>query len=358
MQALLRKRPLLLPQQRTSRKQHLSAQQQQQQQQHQQQRRRRPNVAAAASPNIETDAAARLVGRPADVADYLSRVDETWPAWYPRLVSARRAAGAADGRTFDVVVRAAGGHLLLPALDLPVEVRLLERTDKRVAFSASSPLHEAREQYVLMPCPSDARGGHTAVRHVSEVWLRGAWAGALAAPVVGGIMRAAPREALARLEAALRLEAQQQQPQGQGRRRPAPGGADGGGNGPFWGGLFGSGGGAAASSPPPGGGDPHGLYAALGLDPRALVAGGSGASGGGDAEAEARVRAAYRRRAKALHPDAHVGADAAAGDDDAGRRRRGAEYARVQRAYAVLRDASARRRYDRGEWSPDEEEEG
>lgn len=331
-------------------------------------RRQRRHVVVAAAAPIETDAASRVAGTPAAVADYLSRVDETWPAWYPRLVSATRRGGSSGGNSgsnsapppvgtkWEVVVRAAGGGGgLIPAIDLPVTVQLLERSSKRVAFCASSPFHEVREQYVLMPCPADPQGGHTAVRHVSEVRLRGAWAGALAAPVVGGIMRAAPREALARLEAALRDKQQRQRQQRQGAAAAGGGAAagraaDGGGGGPFWKGLFGgsgSGSGRSSSSSPDaaatttassnGDSDPHGLYAALGL-----------ARGAEDAA----VRAAYRERAKRLHPDANVGADAASASAS------GEEFARVQRAYAVLRDAEARRRYDRGEWWPDEEGDG
>jgi len=317
----------------------------------------------AASP-IETDAACRVAGTPASVADYLSRVDETWPEWYPRLVSAKRADNSGSNSRsapprFDVVVRAAGGGGgLIPALDLPVTVQLLERSSKRVAFAASSPLHEVREQYVLMPCPGDPTGRHTTIRHVSEVRLRGAWAGALAAPVVGGIMRAAPKEALARLEAALRVEEQRRQQRvkgGRGGRASAGSGApdgNGGNHGSFWKGLFGGNGRESSPSssptrPPPNsnGDDPHGLYAALGLEPRTLL-------GGDSAAAEALVKAAYRQRAKLLHPDANVGADAASVE------RLEVEFARVQRAYSVLRDGEARRRYDAGKWRPDEEEDG
>jgi hypothetical protein len=316
------------------------------------------HVGVAASP-IETDAACRVAGTPASVADYLSRVDETWPEWYPRLVSAKRADSGSNSRSapprFEVIVRAAGGGGgLIPALDLPVTVQLLERSSKRVAFAASSPLHEVREQYVLMPCPGDPSGRHTTIRHVSEVRLRGAWAGALAAPVVGGIMRSAPKEALARLEAALRVEEQRRQQRGAKGGRGGKAAADGGGssNGSFWKGLFGNG---RASSPSSSSSsttttnsnnsdDPHGLYAALGLEPRALT-------GGDSAAAEALVKAAYRQRAKLLHPDANLGAGAADVE------RLEVEFARVQRAYSVLRDGEARRRYDEGRWRPEDDEE-
>jgi len=316
-------------------------------------RRRAVDVAAAssASPSvIATDASARVVGTPASVASFISRVDETWPAWYPRLASATR---VGDSNTFDVVVRAAGGGQggfggllasFLPTVELPVRVELLERSPKSVAFRATSSLHAAQEQYVLMPCPSDPRG-HTTVRHVSEVRLRGAWANGLAAPVVGGLMAGVPREALERLAAALRSEQQQERQQQQERRQQAGRRRSAGGkevpSPESWGGagLFG---GAAAPAPGAGlgarDGDPHGLYAALALDPR-------------DRPAAEAVRAAYRRRAALLHPDANLGAAAA----DAGRAR--AEFGRVARAYAVLFDDAARRAYDRGEWRPAEGEE-
>lgn len=330
-------------------------------------RSRRPAVAAraAASP-IETDAAARVSGAPSAVADYIARVDETWPLWYPRLVSARRTSSLSANR-FEVVVRAAGGGGFLPALDLPVEVELLERSPKRVVFAATSPYHSAQEQYVLMPCPSSKGGGpaHTSVRHVSQVRLKGAWATPLSAPVVGALMRSAPQEALEKLAAALMAEEQrnrqrrtQRQHEAAARRGGGGGGGDGGGSresrsdggSAFWKGLFG--GGSGGTKPPAD--DPFGMYAALGLDPAAVRRAAAASSGDNDDSAAAElVRAAYRRQAKLLHPDATFAARQGEASPSAD-----GEFLRVQRAYAVLRDAEERRRYDRGEWRPDEEEEG
>jgi hypothetical protein len=309
-------------------------------------------VLVAASPKLlETDASGRVSGTPASVASYISRVDETWPAWYPRLARATR---VGEGK-FEVVVRAAGGGggqgllaSFLPTVDLPVEVELLERSPKRVVFQAISPFHIAQEQYILMPCPADRRGHTSVVRHVSQVRLRGAWAGALAAPVVGGLMAGVPREALERLATALRSEQQQQQQQQQerrqqaGRRRTSSSGSSSGKeahepSSSFWGGLF-SGAAPGARANARGEDDSHGLYAALALDPR-------------DQPAAEAVRAAYRRRAALLHPDANLGA----GADEAERMRR--EFERVARAYAVLIDGDARRAYDRGAWRPAEGEE-
>jgi hypothetical protein len=316
------------------------------------------SVAARAAPPIETDAATRVSGSPAAVADYIARVDETWPVWYPRLVSAKRSSTSSSSPAsarFEVVVRAAGGGGFLPALDLPVQVELLERSSKRVVFAASSPYHTAQEQYVLMP--GGAGGGaapaYTSVRHVSQVRLAGAWSTPLAAPVVGGLMRAAPQEALERLAAALMAEeqrARQRRSQRQheaGARRGGRGRrAEGGGGGAFWKGLFGGGSGGRGATAEPAAtasDDPYAMYAALGLDPAAVREAARDAADAQDAAAGALVRAAYRRQAKLLHPDALAGGEAAA-------------FLRVQRAYAVLRDANARRRYDRGEWRPDDDE--
>lgn len=70
------------------------------------------------------------------------------------------------------------------------------------------------------------------------------------------------------------------------------------------------------------------LYAVLGVEP------------GATAEA---IRAAYRSRARALHPDVNPGPTAAA------------DFSRLQRAYEVLADPAQRARYDRAEvGAPDE----
>jgi|GEM_PF-1640769 len=68
------------------------------------------------------------------------------------------------------------------------------------------------------------------------------------------------------------------------------------------------------------GGGAESLYAVLGVEP------------GATAEA---IRAAYRARARALHPDVNPGPTAAA------------DFSRLQRAYEVLADPSQRARYDR-----------
>ena len=92
---------------------------------------------------------------------------------------------------------------------------------------------------------------------------------------------------------------------------------------PGWGGSAGAGGGAGR---PGQARDPAGHYRALGLEP-------------GHGTSLADIKAAFRGRAKSLHPDTAAAADVGQGPPVEA-------FRRVLAAYQALRDPRERRRYD------------